>query len=108
MKNENGAWVEDPQGKVADFTRSIDLPGVDKILINHLPSDENDWYLIVNLTSLQTPVLKIAKEKGGGTIGSKAELKTLIDTHAAAYGYKGSYVSNMKGQVDSATIDFTQ
>lgn len=107
MKNENGTWVEDPQAKVSDFARNIDLPGIDKILINHLPSDEADWYLIVNLTPLQTPVLKIAKEKGGGKIASKNELKTLIDTHAGAYGYKGSYVQNMKGQIDNATIDFS-
>ena len=90
-----------------DFSRSIDLPSVDRILINKLPPSEEDWYLIVNLTPLQTPVLRIAKEKGGGSIPDKTALKNLITAHAASYGYTGNYVSNMRGQVDNATIDFS-
>lgn len=107
MKFEGGAWVDDPSLRVPDFSRNIDLPFVERIYVNRLPSNPADWYLIVNVTPLQTPTLTIIKEKGGGALTSKDQIKALVSTHAASYGYTGSYVNNMRGQIDNANIDFS-
>jgi phage-related protein len=107
MKFEGNTWIEDPSLKLPDFSKSIDLPVVEKISVNRLPSSSADWYLIVNVTPLQGPVLTIIREKGGGALHSKDDIKDLITAHAASYDYTGSYVSNMRGQVDNANLDFS-
>jgi hypothetical protein len=107
MKFENNAWVPDPTNNVPAFNKRIDPPMPEEVMINHLPAAEADWYLIVNLTPIARPVLRIVRDhKGGTTITGKPQLKALIDAHAGSYGYDAGYISNMKNRVDEANINF--